>query len=76
LPKDEPAAGEVLRHQFEREGVRLHFEFRAVRDLFFCSKLATNFLWQQRTSSRTAVLGFACAALVLSGLSGHESATG
>ena len=31
LPKDEPEAGEVLRRQFEREGVRLHFEFRAVR---------------------------------------------
>ena len=31
LPKDEPEAGEVLRRQFERDGVRLHFEFRAVR---------------------------------------------
>jgi pyruvate/2-oxoglutarate dehydrogenase complex dihydrolipoamide dehydrogenase (E3) component len=31
LPKDEPEAGEVLRRQFEREGVRLHLEFRAVR---------------------------------------------
>ena len=31
LPKDEPEAGEVLRRQFEREGVRLHCEFRAVR---------------------------------------------
>jgi pyruvate/2-oxoglutarate dehydrogenase complex dihydrolipoamide dehydrogenase (E3) component len=31
LPKDEPEAGEVLRRRFEREGVRLHFEFRAVR---------------------------------------------
>ena len=31
LPKDEPEAGEVLRCQFEREGVRLHFGFKAVR---------------------------------------------
>ena len=31
LPKDEPEAGEVLRRQLERDGVRLHFEFRAVR---------------------------------------------
>src|SRR5262249_32997244 len=31
LPKDEPEAGEVLRRQFEREGIRLHCEFRAVR---------------------------------------------
>src|ERR1700741_4457310 len=31
LPKDESEAGEVLRRQFEREGVRLHFGFRAVR---------------------------------------------
>ncbi|MHB9074803.1 MAG: mercuric reductase [Desulfobaccales bacterium] len=31
LPKDEPEAGEVLRRQFEREGLRLHCEFRAVQ---------------------------------------------
>jgi pyruvate/2-oxoglutarate dehydrogenase complex dihydrolipoamide dehydrogenase (E3) component len=31
LPKDEPEAGEVLRRQFERERLRLHCEFRAVR---------------------------------------------
>jgi pyruvate/2-oxoglutarate dehydrogenase complex dihydrolipoamide dehydrogenase (E3) component len=31
LPKDEPEAGEVLRRQFEREGVGVHYEFRAVR---------------------------------------------
>ncbi len=31
LPKDEPEAGEVLRRRFEREGMRLHLEFRAVR---------------------------------------------
>jgi pyruvate/2-oxoglutarate dehydrogenase complex dihydrolipoamide dehydrogenase (E3) component len=31
LPKDEAEAGEVLRRQFERDGVRLHFNFRAVR---------------------------------------------
>jgi pyruvate/2-oxoglutarate dehydrogenase complex dihydrolipoamide dehydrogenase (E3) component len=31
LPKDEPEAGEVLRRQFERDGIGLHFEFRAVR---------------------------------------------
>jgi pyruvate/2-oxoglutarate dehydrogenase complex dihydrolipoamide dehydrogenase (E3) component len=31
LPKDEPETGEVLRRQFEREGIRLHCEFRAVR---------------------------------------------
>jgi pyruvate/2-oxoglutarate dehydrogenase complex dihydrolipoamide dehydrogenase (E3) component len=31
LPKDEPAAGEVLRRQFERDGISLHFGFRAVR---------------------------------------------
>ena len=31
LPKDDPEAAEVLRRQFEREGIRLHFEFRAVR---------------------------------------------
>ena len=31
LPKDERAAGEVLRRQFERDGIRLHFGFRAVR---------------------------------------------
>jgi pyruvate/2-oxoglutarate dehydrogenase complex dihydrolipoamide dehydrogenase (E3) component len=31
LPKDEPEAGEVLRRQFERDGIGLHSEFRAVR---------------------------------------------
>jgi pyruvate/2-oxoglutarate dehydrogenase complex dihydrolipoamide dehydrogenase (E3) component len=31
LPKDELEAGEVLRRRFERDGIRLHFEFRAVR---------------------------------------------
>ena len=31
MPKDEPEAGEVLRRQSERDGVRLHLEFRAVR---------------------------------------------
>jgi pyruvate/2-oxoglutarate dehydrogenase complex dihydrolipoamide dehydrogenase (E3) component len=31
LPKDEPEAGEVLRRQFERDGVGVHREFRAVR---------------------------------------------
>ena len=31
LPKDGPEAGEVLRRQFERDGLRLHLEFRAVR---------------------------------------------
>jgi pyruvate/2-oxoglutarate dehydrogenase complex dihydrolipoamide dehydrogenase (E3) component len=31
LPKDEPEAGEVLRRQFERDGVSLYCEFRAVR---------------------------------------------
>ena len=31
LPKDEPEAGEVLRRQFERDGIGLHFESRAVR---------------------------------------------
>ncbi len=31
LPKDEPEASEVLRRQFEREGIRLHLGFRAVR---------------------------------------------
>lgn len=31
LPKDEPEAGEVLRRQFERDGIRLHLGFRAVR---------------------------------------------
>jgi pyruvate/2-oxoglutarate dehydrogenase complex dihydrolipoamide dehydrogenase (E3) component len=31
LPKDEPEAGEVVRRQFEREGIRLHLGFRAVR---------------------------------------------
>src|SRR5262249_9673277 len=30
LPKDEPEAGETLRRRFERDGIRLHFEFRAV----------------------------------------------
>ena len=29
-PKDEPEAGELLRRQFERDGIRLHFEFKAV----------------------------------------------
>src|SRR5262247_1194750 len=29
LPKDEPEAGETLRRRFERDGIRLHFEFRA-----------------------------------------------
>src|SRR5262250_1711414 len=31
LPKDEPEAGETLRRRLERDGIRLHFEFRAVR---------------------------------------------
>jgi pyruvate/2-oxoglutarate dehydrogenase complex dihydrolipoamide dehydrogenase (E3) component len=31
LPKDEPEAGEVLRRQFERDGIGLHCAFRAVR---------------------------------------------
>ena len=31
LPKDQPEAGEVLRRQFERDGIGLHFEFRTVR---------------------------------------------
>src|ERR1700741_3123826 len=31
LPKDEPEAGETLRRRFERDGIRLHLEFRAVR---------------------------------------------
>jgi pyruvate/2-oxoglutarate dehydrogenase complex dihydrolipoamide dehydrogenase (E3) component len=31
LPKDVPEAGEVLRRQFERDGIGLHCEFRAVR---------------------------------------------
>ncbi len=31
LPKDEPEAGEVLRRQFERDGIGLYCEFRAVR---------------------------------------------
>jgi pyruvate/2-oxoglutarate dehydrogenase complex dihydrolipoamide dehydrogenase (E3) component len=31
LPKDEPEAGEVLRRQFERDGIGLHCEFRVVR---------------------------------------------
>ena len=30
LPKDEPEAGELLSRQFERDGIRLHFEFKAV----------------------------------------------
>jgi pyruvate/2-oxoglutarate dehydrogenase complex dihydrolipoamide dehydrogenase (E3) component len=30
LPKDEPEAGELLRRQFERDGIRVHFEFKAV----------------------------------------------
>jgi len=30
LPKDEPEAGELLRRQFERDGIRLHFEFKAM----------------------------------------------
>ena len=30
LPKDEPEAGELLRRQLERDGIRLHFGFRAV----------------------------------------------
>jgi pyruvate/2-oxoglutarate dehydrogenase complex dihydrolipoamide dehydrogenase (E3) component len=31
LPKDEPEAGELLRRRLERDGIRLHFEARAVR---------------------------------------------
>src|SRR5215475_191682 len=31
LPQDEPEAGETLRRRFERDGIRLHFGFRAVR---------------------------------------------
>jgi pyruvate/2-oxoglutarate dehydrogenase complex dihydrolipoamide dehydrogenase (E3) component len=31
LPLDVPKAGELLRRRFERDGIRLHFEFRAVR---------------------------------------------
>jgi pyruvate/2-oxoglutarate dehydrogenase complex dihydrolipoamide dehydrogenase (E3) component len=31
LPKDEPEAGEVLRRQFERDGIHVHYDFRAVR---------------------------------------------
>src|SRR5262249_4952633 len=31
LSKDEPEAGELLRRRFERDGIRLHFESRAVR---------------------------------------------
>ncbi len=31
LPKDEPEAVEVLRRQFEREGIGLHCEFRTMR---------------------------------------------
>jgi pyruvate/2-oxoglutarate dehydrogenase complex dihydrolipoamide dehydrogenase (E3) component len=30
LQKDEPEAGELLRRQFERDGIRLHFEFKAM----------------------------------------------
>jgi pyruvate/2-oxoglutarate dehydrogenase complex dihydrolipoamide dehydrogenase (E3) component len=30
LPKDEPEAGELLRRELERDGIRLHFGFRAV----------------------------------------------
>jgi pyruvate/2-oxoglutarate dehydrogenase complex dihydrolipoamide dehydrogenase (E3) component len=30
LPKDEPEAGELLRRQLERDGIRLHFGFQAV----------------------------------------------
>lgn len=30
LPKDEPEAGELLRRQFEHDGIRLHFEFKAM----------------------------------------------
>lgn len=31
LPKDVPEAGELLRRRFEQDGIRLHFESRAVR---------------------------------------------
>jgi pyruvate/2-oxoglutarate dehydrogenase complex dihydrolipoamide dehydrogenase (E3) component len=31
LPKDEPEAGEVVRRQFERDGIGLHSGFRAMR---------------------------------------------
>jgi pyruvate/2-oxoglutarate dehydrogenase complex dihydrolipoamide dehydrogenase (E3) component len=31
LPKDESEAGEVLGRRFERDGIRLHFDYRAVR---------------------------------------------
>src|SRR5262249_2985125 len=31
LPKDELEAGETLRRRFERDGIRLHFEYRAMR---------------------------------------------
>jgi pyruvate/2-oxoglutarate dehydrogenase complex dihydrolipoamide dehydrogenase (E3) component len=30
LPKDEPEAGQLLRRELERDGIRLHFGFRAV----------------------------------------------
>jgi pyruvate/2-oxoglutarate dehydrogenase complex dihydrolipoamide dehydrogenase (E3) component len=30
LPKAEPEAGELLRRQFERDGIRLHFELKAM----------------------------------------------
>jgi hypothetical protein len=41
---------------------------------FFLFKVGNEFLWQQRTSSRTVVLVCACAALLLSEFSGHKSA--
>jgi pyruvate/2-oxoglutarate dehydrogenase complex dihydrolipoamide dehydrogenase (E3) component len=31
LPQDEPEAGELIRRRFEREGLRLHLGFKAVR---------------------------------------------
>ncbi len=31
LPKEVPEAGELLRRRFEQDGIRLHFEFMAVR---------------------------------------------
>jgi pyruvate/2-oxoglutarate dehydrogenase complex dihydrolipoamide dehydrogenase (E3) component len=31
LPRDEPAAGELIRRRFEQEGLRLHLGFKAVR---------------------------------------------
>ncbi len=31
LPKDVPEAGELLRRRFEQDGIRLHFELKAVR---------------------------------------------